>query len=177
MKKEDYPVSGKEIVFDLEKYKGNPFLILSLEEKAKKCGWQIREIRALIDFLKGKTYEEQLAILQHYCIEPLPNSDGITQEDVAFLCEHQGHIGHYLASKEIEVWDNYDWANYGSIQKKATRRLVRRFAIFDKNVKEEDKYRVTSPPGIYFETREQAQSYIAKDQLQTTIIYSLWIEE
>jgi hypothetical protein len=68
---------------------------------------------------------------------------------------------HYLASKRVETWDEYDRGNYHSLLRKHGKtKLV--FALFDSGVKEKDKYSVTTPPSLFFDTKKEAEQGIEK---------------
>ena len=68
---------------------------------------------------------------------------------------------HYLRDKPVEEWDDYDVSNYYSILYKhgKTRRV---FAIYTSDVKEEDKYVVTTQPSFFFDTREEAEEELER---------------
>lgn len=68
---------------------------------------------------------------------------------------------HYLRTKPVEHWDSYDVSNYYSILYKRgkTRRV---FVIFTSDVKEEDKYVVSTKPSFFFDTREEAQEELER---------------
>ena len=63
---------------------------------------------------------------------------------------------HYLRFKPIKEWDDYDVSNYYSIlfKRGKTRRV---FAIFTSDIKDEDKYAVTTQPSFFFDTKEEAE--------------------
>lgn len=86
---------------------------------------------------------------------------------------------HYLRDKPMEEWDGYDKSNYFSILSKygITKQV---FAIFTSDVKEEDKYVVTTKPIYFFDTKEEAgtevNKMIAKGKFskEDLVIYPLW---
>ena len=69
---------------------------------------------------------------------------------------------HYLASKAIIDWDEYDFSNYKSLQIKAGK-LKRVYGIYDAYVKPEEALKIDSPPKRFFENYDQAQK--ALDEL------------
>jgi hypothetical protein len=103
-----------------------------------------------------------------------------SQEDVtAFFQRTQNEI-HYLASKPVEQWDEYDASNYTSLLwKTGTTKKV--YAIFNSDVLKEDVYAVTTKPSYFFDTFEEAEteinSIIAKGKFtkEELIIHSLWL--
>ena len=86
---------------------------------------------------------------------------------------------HYLASKPIETWDSYDFANYQNLLRKSGNgKLV--YAIFTADVAEKDKYMVTTKPNFFFDTKEEAEQemerYYREDQCKkgSLKVMSLW---
>ncbi|MCL7753089.1 hypothetical protein [Polaribacter sp. Z022] len=103
----------------------------------------------------------------------------LTQEEVnSFFDEIQLDI-HYLRHKPVEQWDDYDVSNYYSIlfKRGKTKRV---FAIFTSDVKDEDKYAVTTQPSFFFDTKEEAEQEvesICKETKQSAtdfVIHTLW---
>jgi hypothetical protein len=103
----------------------------------------------------------------------------LTQSEVDDFFERMPISIHYLRDKPVEEWDDYDVSNYYSILYKhgKTRRV---FAIYTSDVKEKDKYVVTTQPSFFFDTREEAEEELERcyeqglnkwDSLQ---ILSLW---
>jgi hypothetical protein len=68
---------------------------------------------------------------------------------------------HYLATKRVEAWDEYDRSNYHSILRK-TGKTKRVFALYFSEVKEEDKYKVTTPPSLLFDTSKEAKEELER---------------
>lgn len=93
--------------------------------------------------------------------------DGITatptmsQEEVCEFFDQFQMEMHYLRSKPVEEWDEYDRSNYYSIlwKRGKTRRV---FAIYTSDVNEEDKYIVTTQPSFFFDTREEAEQELER---------------
>lgn len=102
------------------------------------------------------------------------------QEEVTAFFERTQNEMHYLASKPVERWDEYDTSNYRNLLlKTGTTKKV--FAIFNSDVLAEDVYAVTTKPSYFFDTYEEAQGEISnivaegkftKDEL---VIHSLWL--
>lgn len=103
-----------------------------------------------------------------------------TQNDIdAFFQRTQNEL-HYLASKPVEEWDEYDTSNYRSLLvKTGTTKKV--FAIFTSDVLAEDVYAVTTKPSYFFDTKEEAEEEIdtillegkfTRDEL---VVHSLWL--
>ncbi len=176
-KTDAYPNIGKTIFLDLEKWGHSPFLLETFKVYAINNDWTHEEVFKICDFLKGKIFEEQLAILTHYCKPPLPDSDEMIQQDVQFLLDFLNLNTHYLSSKPIETWDEYDYSNYKSLRLKATSHLRRVYALYSSSVKEEDKYRLDSPPGKYFESRKKAEALLNEASRKNTKVYAVWVKE
>ena len=103
----------------------------------------------------------------------------LSQEEVnKFFDELQLHI-HYLRHKPVLEWDDYDVSNYYSIlfKRGKTKRV---FAIFTSDVKDEDKYAVTTKPSFFFDTQKEAEEEVAKICNETKqsasdfVIHTLW---
>lgn len=47
------------------------------------------------------------------------HNNNICPDEVWEVLSQLGHHTHYLASKPIELWDEYDRSNYRSLRKKA----------------------------------------------------------
>ena len=76
------------------------------------------------------------------------------------LCQ-LGHQTHYLATKVIAHWDEYDHSNYRALQIKAGR-IKRMYGIYDTDIKQEDVYNVDSPPNTFYPSLEEALSEMQK---------------
>ena len=63
---------------------------------------------------------------------------------------------HYLASKSVTDWDEYDFSNYRSLSKRAGK-ITAIYGIYETDVKEEDVNQVTSQPKRFYETHKKAQ--------------------
>lgn len=92
----------------------------------------------------------------------------ITYEKVYEVLYQLGLETHYLMTKEIEHWDEYDYSNFKSLCRKAgTPEPL--FAVFESSVPEEDKY-ISVPLSKYHNSKWEAQvqlSYLlVKENLQ-----------
>lgn len=121
--------------------------------------------------LTEKTDSELLELLNDdanvlaYIIEEWKNSINavpqLTQEEATDFFEHFNLWSHYLRDKPVEKWDAYDRSNYYSLLFKhgKTRRV---FAVFTSDVRDEDKYVVTTGPSYFFDTEAEAQQEIQR---------------
>lgn len=66
------------------------------------------------------------------------------------------HESHYLGSKPLADWDEYDHANYRSLQLKSGR-IKKLWGIFNTSVTEKNIQQAT-PPKRFFDTHEQAKA-------------------
>lgn len=139
--------------------------------------------------LAEKDNEELLALIGTdssilaYLIEYWKNSINsvpiLTQEEVYDLFERIPISAHYLRDKPVKEWDDYDVSNYYSLlfRHGKTKRV---YAIFTSDVKEEDKYVVTTPPSFFFDTYEEAEDELdrvcleSKQSKSDFVIYPLW---
>ncbi len=82
---------------------------------------------------------------------------------------------HYLGSKPLAHWDEYDYANYRSLQLKSGR-IKKLWGIFNTSVTEQNMHQAT-PPKRFFDTHEQAkaekQFLIQKENFNTDELHIL----
>lgn len=96
-----------------------------------------------------------------------------------FFARTQNEI-HYLASKPVLAWDDYDYANYQSLMKK-TGTTKKVYAIFTSSVLAEDVYAITTQPSYFFDTEEEAEAEITnivaegKFTEDGLVVHSLWL--
>lgn len=76
-----------------------------------------------------------------------------TQEILQEVLVQLASETHYLASKPIESWDDYDRSNYHSLLRKAGKPEPL-YGVYDVDVREEDRYTVTLPENLYHSSRE-----------------------
>ncbi len=100
----------------------------------------------------------------------------LIQADVQFLLAHLNRETHYLHQKPLESWDEYDWSNYKSLERRATTSIKQVFALYSDAVEEKDKYNVDSPPTRFFDTIEEAEALLSEKSKRTTHIYQLWVQ-
>lgn len=99
-----------------------------------------------------------ISILEFYiqqfekCLTETPE---LSHSEISKFFERTNNENHYLYSKPIEQWDEYDRSNYYSLLFK-TGTTKRVFAIFTSEVEEKDKYVVTTQPSFFFDTKEEA---------------------
>ncbi len=104
----------------------------------------------------------------------------LTQDEVNELFEKMPISIHYLRDKPVEQWDDYDVSNYYSLLFKHGK-AKRVFAIFTSDVKDEDKYAVTTKPSFFFDTKEEAEAEInniiaeRKFTHEDLVVHSLWL--
>jgi len=106
----------------------------------------------------------------------------LTQEEInTFFDGVQLNI-HYLRHKPVEEWeewDDYDVSNYYSILFKRGK-TQRVFAIFTSDVKDEDKYAVTTKPSFFFDFKAEAEEEVekicneTKQDASNFVIHTLW---
>lgn len=116
----------------------------------------------------------------HSLEKSMTNAPNITQSDIDTFFQRTQNELHYLASKPVEEWDEYDTSNYRSLLvKTGTTKKV--FAIFTSDVLAEDVYAVTTKPSYFFDTKAEAEEEIdniliegkfTRDEL---VVHSLWL--
>lgn len=116
----------------------------------------------------------------HRLEKQMTNTPDISQENVnGFFQRTQNEI-HYLASKPVENWDEYDTSNYRSLLLK-TGKAKKVYAIFTCDVLAEDVYAVTTKPSYFFDTKEEAEAEIkniiaeGKFTQEDLVVHSLWL--
>lgn len=107
----------------------------------------------------------------------LPN---YSQNEVDHYFENTQNQIHYLASKPVKNWDEYDISNYRSLMIR-TGTTKRVFAIFTSDVLAEDVYAVTTKPSYFFDTKKEAEDEIknivaeGKFTQEDLVVHSLWL--
>lgn len=76
-----------------------------------------------------------------------------TEQTLLEVLEQLGSETHYLSSKPIETWDDYDRSNYQSLLRKAGNPIPL-YGVYDVDVKDEDRYTVKLPNNLYNSHRE-----------------------
>lgn len=108
----------------------------------------------LLDFLSNadvlgyylKVWQDE--ITQNKSLHPI---------EVMKTLEQLGHSAHYLASKAIAFWDEYDHANYRVMLGKAGK-VYTVYGIYDIAVNHEDLELIDSPPKRFYETHDKAKA-------------------
>ena len=120
-----------------------------------------------------------LSFLIHKIESEITSVPKMTKEEVNNFFDKILFSAHYLRDKPIEEWDEYDVSNYYSLLFKhgKTKRV---FAIFTADVKDEDKYAVTTKPSFFFDTKEEAEEELERVCIETKrsqsdfVIHTLW---
>ncbi len=82
-----------------------------------------------------------------------------TPKSVGSILSQLRHETHYLGSKPIEDWDNYDHSNYRALRQKAGAPLPQ-YGIFPSTMNHNAKY-ITTVIGKYHPSERQAQSALS----------------
>lgn len=112
--------------------------------------------------------------------EKMINFSKYSQKEVDLFFKKTQNQIHYLASKPVEVWDEYDVSNYRSLSvKTGTSKKV--YGIFTSDVLAEDVYVVTTKPSFLFDTQKEAEQEIEKILLEKKFtrdeltVHPLWL--
>ena len=89
--------------------------------------------------------------------ENITSTNSVSPQDVSEFFERTNNETHYLYSKPLDQWDEYDRSNYNSLLFKSGK-TKRVFAIFTSDVDEKDKYLVTTKPSFFFDTKKEAET-------------------
>ncbi len=132
----------------------------------------------LLELINGDTVVLDWTI--HKIEQQMTTISNYSQEEVeSFFFKTQNEI-HYLASKPVENWDEYDLSNYRNLLLK-TGKAKKVYAVFTADVLAEDVYAVTTEPSYFFDTKKEAEAEIksivaegqfTKDEL---VVHKLWL--
>lgn len=170
-------LTDKKVRINLYPFKGSVDMIEAFRTAAVAQDWSKTDIELAVNQTKGLSQSEKFDVLVQYCYTFAQQSESMTQEDVVVLLSFLGKETYYLMHKKVDEWDEYDRSNFHSLERKATRRLKRVFALFDDSVDEKDKYTVQTPPSFFYETHEEALEAVPVGQESITNIFALWIQE
>lgn len=151
-------------------------MIEAFSVAAKEQDWSDTEIELAVNQTKDLSLDEKYEVLLEYCMS-FGDESTFTQEDVQFMLSHLREETHYLWYKPILEWDEYDFSNFQSLKRQATKRIKRVYALFAESVAEKDKYQVTSPPQKHYDTEEEALEAVPAGRESEINIYALWVEE
>ncbi len=148
---------NKTVNLDLDCYKADHESIIGLfTHVALREGWSQEDINIVIkEALRLEDHDHFTETIKSHC----EHKYEVTTKKLMDILNQLGLCSHYLATKEIWKWDKYDYSNYRALKLKAGIK-DRVFAIYTSDVKEEDRYRVTTMPTFFFETKEEAQNEI-----------------
>ena len=149
---------NKTINLDIEGYESNENIIIGLFTYiAMHEGWSEEESNIVIDeALRLQDYDHFMETIKSHC-EVRPKE--VTPKKLSKILDQLGMFTHYLATKDIWLWDKYDYSNYRSLAHKAGLR-DKVYSIYRSDVSEEDKYRVTTHPSLFFDTEEEAKDEV-----------------
>lgn len=85
-----------------------------------------------------------------------------TKETREFFTRH-GIESHYLNNKPVDLWDEYDQANFYSLTMKHGK-AQKVYAIFMADVNDEELHAVTTQPSYFFDSYEEAKTELEKIQ-------------
>lgn len=170
-------LTDKRVRFNLHPFKDSPNMTEAFRMAATLHKWSRTDIELVMNQVKGLELSKKFEILLSYCLTYPEEITSMHQSDVVYMLDFLGQHVHYLKSKPLAEWDDYDASNYQSIRRKATARIRRVYAHFDETVSEEDKYLVDSPPTKFYDTLEEALEAVPVGQESITNIYSVWIKE
>jgi hypothetical protein len=122
------------------------------------------------------TYVSDADILDYYLKAwrtEIEQNIAITPVEVFRTLDQLGLQTHYLASKAIAFWDEYDFSNYRVLSGKAGK-VYTIYGLYDSEIAYKDIEQVDTHPKRFYETHQQAlkelqhlfsQNLIAKEEL------------
>jgi len=164
----------KRVRINLYPFKQSAHLFSLFRLSAIKQGWTDDETALVANQINGLSLDERFEILNGYCHTYAEDMQSFTNEDVRYMLAFLGENIHYLGTRDIKFWDEYDWSNFNSLKRKATCSIKRVYGLYTESVPEELKYEVTTPPKKFYETLEEALEAVPAGQESTTNIYALW---
>ena len=132
----------------------------------------------LIDLINAD-YEVLLWTI-HQLKASMTATPSYSQTSVSGFFERTNNEIHYLATKPVHTWDEYDTSNYRSLLLK-TGSTKRVYAIFTSDVLAEDVYAVSTQPSYFFDTEKEAKAEIenivaeGKFTSDELVVHSLWL--
>ena len=126
----------KRVRMNLAPFKRSPFMTEAFSMAAHEQGWTKTEIELAINQTKELSLDEKYAILQS-TVRRMEKMLFASKKMCKFMLHFLGHHSHYLCTKPIESWDEYDYSNFNSLKRKATRSLKGVFAHFDEQCRRE----------------------------------------
>ena len=98
-------------------------------------------------------------ILEFFLDEWQQSQNLFDTREIDKLLEQLGLETHYLVTKDLKLWDQYDHLNYQMLLLKSGR-IQKVYGIYDADISQEEVNTVTSPPKRFFDSQEQAKSYL-----------------
>lgn len=97
----------------------NAYMLLGLfKAQAKEENWSDDEIDAVVTEAKSGDNAHLIATIKNHC-KAKKQRPTIDPTEVGEVLVQLGHYTHYLGTKDIALWDDYDYSNYRSLQIKA----------------------------------------------------------
>jgi len=143
----------------------------------KETQLQFKTDEELFENIKNKS--TVLFFLIDKLEKQLTATPSYSQKEVNAFFEEVGLHFNYLRTKPVTEWDGYDQSNYLALLLKRGK-AKRVYAVFTSDVKEEDKYIVTTKPSFFFDTEEEAEAQMESFYLQPQTprgslkVMSLW---
>lgn len=125
-------------------------------------------------------YHEDVELnpLARIYIDQCPDDPSINPKEVWDILQQLRLYTHYLASKPIAFWDEYDRSNYRSLQRKSGR-IKQMYGIYSTDVNQQEASHATTQPKRFFRTKEEATAVmnelIAQGALNKNEVHILWI--
>lgn len=112
-------VINKTVNLNIVSKNVNAYMLLGLfKGQAKEEEWSEDEINTVVIEAKSGDNAHVIETIKNHCKAKTqkPNIDPV---EVGDILTQLGLYDHYLGTKEIDLWDSYDYSNYRSLQIKA----------------------------------------------------------
>ena len=148
---------NKTVNLDLDRYRDDLTILTALfKYQARKEAWSEAEIDAVIaEANRLKDRDHFIETIESHCEVRL--DERIDPKEVWQVLSQLGLHTHYLASKAIAQWDEYDLSNYRSLMIKAGK-LKKVYGVYDTMVSQDDVAMVDKHPNFFFDSKEKAEA-------------------
>ncbi|GEM_PF-5262386 len=166
---------NKRVQMNLYPFRQSAHMLSAFQMAAFGQGWTADEIALVANQIRALPLKDRFEILNSYCSTYAEDILSFTDEDIRFMLSFLQEETHYLFTKDVKKFDEYDWSTFNSLKRKATRSIKRVFAHFNESTTEEEKYSVKKTTNKFYDTLEEALDHVPAGQESNINIYPVWI--